>query len=851
MRVTPYHVIRKLLRSVFHISDTDSSKEQVQTITDHLSLLGLDEKEILPYLLYVLEIPQPNPFYQSQLRILDPAILQKQTYAALRSIFAAEARLSEIVYVIDDLHWADQASREFLDYFSQAIDQNPILLILVSRDFESTPVLQAQTKTTLLSLGKINTLEIEPLTQEEALVFVNNIIKHSEPKLDGIKVDICRRAEGNPYFIEALLRLVIEKGGLIQVEGSWRTTTSIEEVIEDIPDSLRDIILSRFDRLPKTLQQVLQKAAILGPSFALFLLETQLDVDQKTLDDTLALLVQKEFLTLTEEELDKIYSFKQTIVREAIYNTILRRDRMNYHYQAAQTIKTFTFWLPGERSEILAYHLSQSMRPLEAIKYLVFAGENALEHFANHIAIKHFRDALNLIKDSEQSNLLERARAEIGLGKAFKYAGKFEQAATYLQQIISELAPLDPLGEEMNHRQLELLIEAFREQADLRAREGRLDDGLVLLESGIELLGESAPIRYPDLWRRLIDRVAWIYFRQGKLDLAIDTAAPALENATNWGDDDPITLASLNNTMGGISWMQSRYEDAIAYVQNSLEIYRKLDYFWGRSIASTNLGVLYFTSGNWVDAVKYFEQAESIQIEYGYTPDRPTNLKNLGEVLMNLGYHKSARRHLTKSQQISQQLGMRINEAYAEIGLCRLSIYEKNFEEAREHHRNASTLLQESVGEVDDRNISLMLLEALILVETGSIDQAYSLSRQALEKASESGFLAEKSEAQRVYGQICARMGEYDLAEKILQDAVDLAREQDNPYKEAQAHYELGLLYCAQTNITTKDDPDQGQNGHTETAKSELNLAIKLFTQLGASYDLEKAAHALNPLGRD
>jgi tetratricopeptide (TPR) repeat protein len=212
---------------------------------------------------------------------------------------------------------------------------------------------------------------------------------------------------------------------------------------------------------------------------------------------------------------------------------------------------------------------------------------------------------------------------------------------------------------------------------------------------------------------------------------------------------------------------------------------------------------------------------------------------------MNLGDHEASRKHLTDSREISNQVGMTINEAYAEIGLSRLSFYESDLEAASDHLRNAAALLEDTKDQVDDRNISLLLLESMILAEKGEIEVALLLSKRALDMANEGGFPTEESEALRVYGTICGQGGNYELAEETLRKGIQLAEQQKNPYREARAHYELGRLY---SRLSRGADETQDQEVRFKQAKAELDLAIEQLTNLGAQYDLGKALDALDML---
>ena len=266
-------------------------------------------------------------------------------------------------------------------------------------------------------------------------------------------------------------------------------------------------------------------------------------------------------------------------------------------------------------------------------------------------------------------------------------------------------------------------IEALRELADIRAREGNLDYAIQLLTQGMEILWKSGRTRFPIIWRRLADRLAWVYFRQRNLDEAYNLVDLALLDTPTWETEDPITMASLYNTIGGIYWTRSRYAEAIESVDHSLEIYTNLHYHWGMANSLTNLGILHYSTEKWSQAVEYFEQADRLRREYGDDPERPVNLKNLGEVLIDMGDHQSARAKLETSRAISQRLGLDISQADAEFGLCRLALVEGNLTDARRTSKMSSVLI-DSLEEINDRVANYHHIEARYEIQENNFQRA-------------------------------------------------------------------------------------------------------------------------------
>jgi predicted ATPase len=334
------------------------------------------------------------------------------------------------------------------------------------------------------------------------------------------------------------------------------------------------------------------------------------------------------------------------------------------------------------------------------------------------------------------------------------------------------------------------------------------------------------------LWRRLVDRIAWVYFRQGKLEEAYNLADMALIEVKSWETDDPITLASLYNTLGGIYWTRLRYQDAIESVGRSLAIYQNLEYQWGMAIALTNLGVLNFSIGKWQDSIKSLEMADEIRQEYGHHPERPINLINLGEALIASGDFLRARIVLENSLEISKRLGSEIYQAYTYLTLGHLNILDKKISEAEACLENGWHLL-EPYSEHSEREAQYLRLKALTLLQKDDFTSGHEALRQALEIAEQGGYIAQKVDVLRTMGMINTRMGNHSLAENELLQSIELG---NNPFIQAQGLCELGNLYIQKA----KSNP-QEEWVWWKKAENKLDQAISSFENLGARYDLQRA----------
>jgi predicted ATPase/class 3 adenylate cyclase/Tfp pilus assembly protein PilF len=835
MRITPYRIVADVLRNILGISELDPILEQRKILRQNLEKFDLDRNDILPYLMHVLGILHSDPVLEVRIKLLDPAMLRRQTHFALRMFFITQSRKSPLVLVFDDLHWVDQPSGEFLEYLCQSLESSPLLLIMVARDFDKYAFANSIRKAADKHNYKPNDFYIQPLTESDAHLLVDQLVHEDTKPAQELKTLIAARAGGNPYYTEELVRILIDHGGLVNQEGIWHLTSDAPRLIEGVPGTLSDIILARFDHLPVALRNVLLRATVLGDSFSVRLLQVLMAEDRQNLSLSLVELEARDFLIHTQLDIDDGYIFKHPLLSETIYKTLLKRDLQKLHTKVAQAIEAGDYWLPGERNQVLAYHYSESTRPANAIPYFLVSAEKAHQHFANNTAVQLYSQVLALMGTIPEPNIVQKEKAQVGLAQALKFTGELEEAANLLKEIVERVSSTVTDPSHTDRPSFENEIEAICELADIRAREGDLDYAVQLLKQGKELLGEAGQKTFPITWRRVVDRLAWVYFRQRNLDDAYNLVDLALLDTLASEAEDPITMASLYNTMGGIYWTRSRFADAIESVEHSLEIYKNLHYHWGMANTLANLGILHYSTEKWSQAVEYLEQADQLRREYGDDPERPINLENLGEVLIDLGEYQHARSKLETSREISQRLGLTIPQTHAEFGLCRLAIVEGRTNDARQHLQNAGGLI-ESFDETNDRVAQFFQLQALIDIEDEDFQTAKVSAEQALLISKHGDMHEKEADALRILGSVEVKVGEFMEAEVHLSKSIELAQQLNDRFCEAKARYELGVLFWC----WSQKDPLQ-QSKHLERAERSLETATRIFEGLGAKRDLQRA----------
>jgi class 3 adenylate cyclase/tetratricopeptide (TPR) repeat protein len=838
-RQTPLWVVAQIVRDIIGLSESDSPETQREALTAYLTRQRMVQPEMLPYLTYVLGLPQEVAEHEERLRQLEPAVLQRQTYAALRQLFLAAAQPGPAVFIFEDLHWVDLASRDFLEYLIRTIDQTSLLLVLVARRIDGEPTLQPLAAAAGLTPARLTALKLQTLSATEGQLLADQLIPQTSTEARLLKQRIVTRAEGNPLFVEEIIRMLIDRGGLVRdtIEINWRVTPSANELLKTVPGNVKALMLARFDQLPEGLRRILQKAAVVGHAFPASLLQALLGTRIEALNVQLSELEQRQFIDATPFRSEPGYTFKHALLQETIYDTLLKRDRAKIHTQVAKIIENSSLWLAEEQAEMLAYHFAQGTNPAEAVPYLVIAGDNAGRRCAFETAIAHYRQAVSLLSEQPGDREKEFFEARLGLGRSLKLVGQFSEADQCFSEVLVALWRSD-LG--TNPALLKpILHESLRQMGDIRQREGDYDRAIDYLETGFQMLDKDSAAEEPELWQSLIDRMAWIRFRQGRLDEARNLALEAANEPNAAYQSDPIRMASLYNTLGGISWQQGRFDEAVGYVKQSLDLYDSLGYLWGTATAYGNLGVLYNSMGNWLSAAEYHERAQAVHQIIGNPQGQAVSFDNLGILKMYQGKHEEALHDLNRGLSIRKRLGDSWGIAQSHTNLAHLALIKSDLEEAAAQVQIALTM-SEDIGSVEIQSFARWIL-AFIQAETNQLQAALQTINEALDMARSAGLLEREIECLRVLGVVQTRNKIFDEAEVSLRRSAELTITQNHPYLQGQALYELGRLYL-QVYRENKSDSVAWR----AKALENLGEAANVFDTLGATYDLALVRETTN-----
>ncbi len=266
-----YHLLLDLLRSLIGAPAAASEPEThaaLKSLTEDLHGAGDGALDVYPYLGHLLSLQLEGAALE-RVKALDPQALQAQYLAALRKLLGAIAARHPLVLVFDDIHWADPSSTELVVKLLTLASESPVLFCFITRPDRETPGWKMVQAARDLGAGLTETT-LNPLSDADSRQLVSNLLE-VEALPDNIRTIILQKAEGNPFFVEEVIRMLIDRGAIIKQDDHWAAGKGIETV--EIPDNLQGLLLARIDRLPDETKRTLRVASVIGRQFAVKVLE--------------------------------------------------------------------------------------------------------------------------------------------------------------------------------------------------------------------------------------------------------------------------------------------------------------------------------------------------------------------------------------------------------------------------------------------------------------------------------------------------------------------------------------------------------------------------------------------------
>ena len=815
---TPYAPFVGLFNSFFRLDAADSDDEKygkiTQTLTGTQPEGGLSAVPLVATMLGVT-VPEEG---KHLLQYLQPPQVKEKTFQAVAWIFERSAAIRPVVLVFEDLHWSDPTSQELLEALMPVTDRVPLMIIAVLRPVTQEPAWRFHEIAARDYTHRYTSISLEPLDEENSRSLVANLLQ-IEDLPDRVRTLIMGKAEGNPFFVEEVIRSLLDANLVVRENSHWRATNEIADIT--LPDTLAAVITARLDRLSEESRQVAQTASVIGREFTLGIL-TEIYQTLTHLDQALEDLQRRELIREKSRVPQPYYMYKHVLTQEAAYASLLFARRRELHLQVAQCLERNS---PEQVHEI-ARHFLETQEQGRAVPYLVEAGDQAARAYATPEAVGYYRRALDILTTTQEPKLHRRAFE--GLGGALTFGNDV------------------PVAVENYHN----MFHAGQEYGDLPMQVSALNKlGFVtaLLQGQFpeaeEHLAEAGQLarQCGDLAGLAEYHMTYCYMTVpfGEFDQALEH----LDEATKIGsalDMDEPRLFGLTHTVNTLTYM-TRFDEASRMSQKALQLAEQLgNRKWQSELLGLSTPIHHLRNGDLDAARCSAEMGAELAARIGAAEQEAYARLSLGQVSWLRGEYESAIDHYQRALQAGRTSGLPFLQATALCGLgtTHMDINSQLFDQASQYHSEALELMELPLGTVTG-GLAWADLGFCVLA-AGNIDRASQFFDKGLNVSTAFKLLARPM---LLVGSAFVALGRNDIAmaKVLVQEAQEFADE-----RVMKQFYPLLSLAHAQVSLAS---------GDTSTALEAFSRGEVLALEMGmrplAWQGGAGAAQVLYNLGRE
>lgn len=586
----PYAPLKEIFTKIFGIKFDDNLKEIENKIENKI-------KEIDPSLLFASSYF--SKLLSPKIKSLEEIMEQSKEESNLlikvvKKLLWSFSSQKPLLIIIEDVHWIDDASGEFLSQCYKELKEYPILLIYSLR--ESLKKRE--------SIAGSNRIKLLPLKNTESNKLIRLLIKENNI-YQLMKDKIITNTNGNPLFIEEIIRGIEERRLSVDKD----RLSNYPEIFADfkIPDTVQSIARARIDLLPVRVKEILYQASVLGRYIEMNLLQKITNLEVKILSEMINVLQKHEFIERVgaAPQYQQFFTFTHSLIQEIAYNSLLFKARRSLHNKIGAAMEEIYLSKIDVKVEELAYHFKNSNNNEKAIFYLNKAGDKAQSLYAFSNAVNYYLDNIKILESKEL---------------------KKEQLAQ-LSEIYNKLAFSQSIIGERKEAKINLnkALEYCRKTKD------KDNESLILMSMG-NLYGDMGQ------WDKAIG-----YFQDGLL---------VSEEANNFR-----RKAGIIKSMGVIYLFKGDTEGGYKYLKNSLKICEEIKAEALYAMVLNNIGIYYDMVGEWENAVKYYKKSLSISKKLNNIIEMSNIMGNLGFTYSSLNKSERATYYFKESIKLSEKIG--------------------------------------------------------------------------------------------------------------------------------------------------------------------------------------------------
>jgi predicted ATPase/class 3 adenylate cyclase len=394
-----------LFQRILRFEAYETPDEKLEKLEQALSQYRLPLEETVPIFAPLLSLSLPELRY-AQLN-LSP---QRQRQKTLETIVALLLELAErqpVLFIVEDLHWADPTTLELLNLVIEQIPTASLLVLLTCRPYFQ-PAWHHRSYLSEITVNRLSHAHVEQIVTRmtDGKTFPAAVLQQIIAKTDGV-----------PLFIEEMTKAILESGQLKETNGHYELAGSLQALV--IPATLQDSLMARLDRL-MTAKVIAQLGATIGRQFSYTLLHAVSQLDEVMLQHELGRLVEAEIVYHRGVPPQATYTFKHALIQDAAYQSLLKSTRQQYHQRIAHVLEAQFPETAEAQPELLAHHYTEAGLMEQAVDYWYRAGQKATQRSAYVEAVNHITQGLEMLKTLPDSpeRIEQELELQIALGPA-------------------------------------------------------------------------------------------------------------------------------------------------------------------------------------------------------------------------------------------------------------------------------------------------------------------------------------------------------------------------------------------------------------------------------------------------
>jgi class 3 adenylate cyclase/tetratricopeptide (TPR) repeat protein len=769
-KATAFFPVIEWLRNYFAIAVGEERRSMQARIVE--TMLGLDPvlREAIPPILTLLDaLPRGEPSAGGYLddrpevagaiarfESLEPQEKRAQTFDALRQLLLCDSRRQPLLAVFEDLHWIDSETQAFLDLLVESLPSSRIYLLMNYRPGYTHSWANKDFYTRV---------QVDPLPPDGANELIESLVgNHAD--MAPLQKLLIKRTEGNPFFIEEIVRSLAETGILVGSKGAYRPGMAIDSI--RIPGTVRAVLADRIDRLPPLQKQLLQMAAVIGVIVPLGLIRAVSGAPDHQLSECLAELQTSEFLYESNLFPELEYTFKHALTKEVVYNALLHERRTAIHASVAQAIEELAGDHHSEHCEALAHHAFQGELWEKAVRYSHQAGAKSMSRSAFLEAVSNYQRGL--VATTHLADSPEKLAQQIDLHlEARNVLFLLGDSAHVAEHLLAAEELAEKLGDEQRTARVLNFLNSYYGLAGDPERAIEIGQRALRLHAVQADLASSTVTNY---------YLGAAYNKAGRYALAVEALQRGVQNLganhryERFGTAAVLSVICRSHLVQCLAAM-GRFSEGKIFGAEGIQIGEEADHATSMIHATCSFGMLYLLQGELVQAISHLERSIELCRTASIPVYVPFTVSRLGCAYAHAGRVSEALPYLEQGVEESLSSGRAAFLALSMASLAEGYLFAGRMDEAVGAAEKALALSKQHKERGHEAWAMKLLGDTSMQEHRRDPDQAEARYRQALDLGRELGMRPLAAHCRMGLAAVHAVRGSMSEARTEIASAID------------------------------------------------------------------------------